>query len=82
MKQFALPDASVELGEDSVESAWALFEFNIYLWAEQPGMKDGHTFSRADAGALRYRLKHVADRRYPEGHPYVNPQGIWELTSA
>jgi hypothetical protein len=43
-------------------------------------MQDGHTFGRANAGAVRYQLKHAADRRYPEGHPYLNPHGVWGLT--
>lgn len=80
MKQFALPDASVPDAGGDVEAAWSLFEFNIYLRNEQPSMKNGHTFSRADGDAARYRLNHITDRRYPEGHPYLNPHGIWELT--
>lgn len=82
MKQFGLPDASVPDEGGDVEAAWSLFEFNIYLRNEQPRMEDGHTFSRVTKGAVRYRLKHNPDRRYPEGHPYFNPHGIWELTPA
>lgn len=82
MKQFALPDASVPDAGGDVDAAWSLFEFNIYLWNEKPRLKNGHTFSRANGDAVRYRLNHAIDRRYPEGHPYLNPHGIWELTLA
>jgi hypothetical protein len=82
MKQFGLSDASVEDDGEGFDAAWVLFEFNIYLRAQRPGLKDGHTFSRPIEGAPWYRLKHVSDGRYPEGHPYVNPQGVWELTFA
>jgi hypothetical protein len=82
MKQFSLADASVEDDGQGYDAAWALFEFNIYLWREHPSLKDGHTFSRAIPDARRYRLKHRADERYSEGHPYVNPNGVWELTFA
>ena len=82
MKQFGLPDGSIEDDGTDVEPAWALFEFNAYLWGQQPRLEDGHTFSRAGDGALRYRLKLAVDRRYPEGHPYFNPHGVWELTPA
>jgi hypothetical protein len=82
MKQFSLADASVEDDGEGLDAAWALFEFNIYLWRQQPSLEDGHTFSRHIEGAAWYRLKHLADGRYPEGHPYVNPQGVWELTFA
>lgn len=81
-KQFVLPDGSIEDGGEGVEPAWVLFEFNTYLWTQQPRLEDGHTFSRAFEGAQRYRLKLGADRRYPEGHLYFNPHGVWELTSA
>jgi hypothetical protein len=80
MKQFALADGAVEGEGGDVDTAWALFEFNIYLWREQPQLRDGHTFSRAGAGAQIYRLAHTADRRYPEDHPYLNPHGIWHLS--
>lgn len=82
MKQFSLPDASVPDAGGDVDAAWSLFEFNIYLRDEQPQLQNGHTFSRADGGAVRYRLNHAVDRRYPEGHPYLNPHGIWDMTLA
>jgi hypothetical protein len=82
MKQFSLPDASVEDDGEGFDAAWALFEFNIYLWREHPSLDDGHTFSRPIQDAPWYRLKHQSDGRYPEGHTYVNPQGLWELTFA
>ena len=80
MKQFSLPDASIPDARGDVDAAWTLFEFNIYVWDQQPKLENGHTFSRADIGATRYRLNHAVDRRYPEGHHYLNPHGIWELT--
>jgi hypothetical protein len=49
------------------------------LWGYQPRLQDGDTFSRAGDGAVRYRLKLGADRRYPDGHPYFNLHGVWEL---
>jgi hypothetical protein len=30
-------------------------------------------------GAQRYVLRHVADERYPDGHEYLNPHGVWEM---
>ncbi len=63
----------------NVKGAWSLFEFNAYLWGYQPRLQDGDTFSRAGDGAVRYRLKLGADRRYPDGHPYFNLHGVWEL---
>jgi hypothetical protein len=81
MKQFSLPDASVEDDGESFDGAWVLFEFNIYLWRQRPSLADGHTFSRPIPDAPWYRLKHISDQRYPGGHPYVNPQGVWELAS-
>ncbi len=80
MKQFALPDGAVEGEGGDADTAWALFEFNVFVRAQRPNFRDGHTFSRADAGAQRYRLAHTADRRYPEGHPYLNPHGVWHLS--
>ncbi len=80
MKQFSLPDAAVEGEGGDFETAWALFEFNAYLREEQPRLADGQTFSRAGENARLYRLSHTADRRYPEGHPYLNPHGIWHLS--
>ena len=53
------------------EPAWALFEFNIYLWQARPRLEAGHTFSRNMIGAQRYVLRHVADERYPHGHEYL-----------
>lgn len=82
MHQLGLPDGSIGDDGGDVEAAWALFEFNAYLWGSQPRLENGHTFSRAGDGALRYQLKHDADRRYPEGHPYFNAHGVWELTPA
>jgi hypothetical protein len=82
MHQFALPDGSIADTGGDVEAAWALFEFNAYLWDRQPQLQDGHTFSRAGDGAIKYRLSHAVDRRYPEGHPYLNPHGIWEMKPA
>lgn len=79
MKQFSLSDAAVEGIGGDIDTAWALFEFNVYLRDEQPHLGDGHTFSRADEDAALYRLAHTADRRYPEGHPYLNPHGVWHL---
>lgn len=82
MVQFGLPDACIaDPGLDS-DAAWVLFEFNSHLWQEQPKLKDGHTFARNRPGAQNYVLKLVADRRYPQGHEYVNPSGVWEMDPA
>ncbi len=80
MKQFALPDAAVEGAGGDADTAWALFEFNIYLRDEQPRLRDGHTFRRAGDDDQLYRLAHTPDHRYAEGHPYLNPHGIWHLS--
>ena len=82
MKQFSLADAMVEDDGQGHDAAWVLFDFNLYLWKEHPALQDGHTFSRPIADAPWYRLKHLADRRYPDGHPYLNPHGVWVLTFA
>ncbi len=79
MVQFGLPDACIaDPGLDS-DAAWVLFEFNIYLWRERPALEDGHTFSRNRPGAQRYALELVDDKRYPGGHEYTNPFGVWEM---
>jgi hypothetical protein len=81
MHQFGLADAGIDDDGTDSEPAWALFEFNVYLWNQQPQIAPGHTFSRAGGGP-RYRLSHAADERYPVGHPYSNPYGVWELAAA
>ena len=52
--------------------------------AEDGGRRrvSGDTFSRAVEGAPWYRVKHVSDQRYAEGHPYANLHGVWVLTLA
>jgi hypothetical protein len=82
MAQFGLADASIEDDGSDVGPAWALFEFNIYLWSQRPSLKAGDTFSRNEENAISYRLGHTADRRYPEGHAYFNPHGVWQLQRA
>jgi hypothetical protein len=79
MKQFDLPDARIEDDGSDPEAAWVLFEFNIYLRSEKPHLQTGHAFSRALPGATRYRLSYAVDERYPQGHPYFNSHGIWDL---
>ncbi|MGY8666714.1 hypothetical protein Q3C01_30770 [Bradyrhizobium sp. UFLA05-109] len=79
MVQFGLADGCVADAGIDAGPAWVLFEFNIHLWQTRPPLEAGHTFSRNAAGAQRYVLKHVADRRYPDGHEYVNPNGVWEM---
>lgn len=80
MKQLALADAAAEGTGGDVDTAWALFGFNIYLRQETPHLRDGHTFSRAGDNTRLYRMAHAPDRRYPEGHPYLNPHGVWHLS--
>jgi hypothetical protein len=79
MKQFGLPDGMIVDPGTSADPAWALFEFNIYLWQQQPVLKDGHTFARNQPGAQKYTLKHIKDLRYDDGHMYLNPNGLWYL---
>lgn len=79
MSQLGLADGCIADEGTDAEPAWALFEFNIYCWQSRPDLKTGPTFSRNQPGAQIYRLKHVADRRYPEAHDYFNPNGVWEL---
>lgn len=79
MHQLGCADAAIPVADTSdIDAAWALFEFNIYAWEQQPDLQAGHTFSRADGG-IRYRLAHADDGRYPQGHPYSNPHGVWSL---
>jgi hypothetical protein len=79
MVQFGLADGCIaDQGIDS-EPAWVLFEFNIHLWQAQPLLEAGPTFSRNMPGGQRYVLRHVVDRRYPDGHEYLNPHGVWEM---
>jgi len=79
MNQFALADASVELGTGADRYAPATaFAFNVYLRTEKPKLKDGATFSY-DPDAPSYVLAHEADDRYAATDPYYNPQGVWCL---
>ena len=79
MVQFGLADGCiVDRGIDS-EPAWVLFEFNMHLWQARPRLQTGHTFSRNMIGAQRYVLRRVEDRRYPDGHEYLNPYGVWDM---
>ena len=79
MMQFALPDGCIADPGIDAEPAWVLFEFNIHLWQARPKLETGHTFSRNMIGAQRYVVRHVVDRRYPDGHEYLNPLGVWEM---
>jgi hypothetical protein len=79
MMQFGLPDGCIADPGIDAEPSWVLFEFNIHLWQARPHLGDGHTFSRNMIGAQRSVLRHVVDRRYPDGHVYLNPHGVWEM---
>ena len=80
IRQLGLLDGCIANPGIDAEPAWALFEFNIYLiWQARPRLEAGHTFSRNMIGAQRYVLRHVADERYPDGHEYLNPHGVWEM---
>ncbi len=79
MSQFGLADGCIADEGRDAEPAWVLFEFNIYCWQSRPELKAGQTFSRNKPGAVKYRLKHVADRRYPAAHDFFNPHGVWEM---
>jgi hypothetical protein len=79
MMQFGLPDGCIADPGIDAEPAWVLFEFNIHLWQARRPLKVGHTFSRNMTGARRYVLRRVVDRRYPDGHEYRNPHGVWEM---
>ncbi len=80
MKQFGRGDACVTRDATSTESAWVVFEFNRYVWVQQPTLKSGNTFSRNLPGATKYKLVLEQDRRYGADHDFHNPSGVWELT--
>jgi hypothetical protein len=77
MQQFGLPDGSIHDTGADAEPAWALFEFNIYLWQQQAKIADGHTFSRNKPDAQKYKLQLGKDERYEPDHEYTNPFGLW-----
>jgi hypothetical protein len=79
MQQFGLPDASVHDDGTNADPAWALFEFNIYLWQQTSRLADGHAFARNMPDAQKYKLRHGADERYGPGLFYSNPFGIWHM---
>ena len=79
MKQFGLPDAMIVDPGTDAGPAWALFEFNIYLWQQRPELKDGHTFARNLPDAQKYQMTFIKDARYKIGHEYLNQFGLWNL---
>ena len=79
MKQFGLPDACIDESPSDLGMSWLLAGFNIYQWTATPKLDNGHTFSM-DASGPRYFLKHGFDDRYPPGHPFLNPHGVWYLS--
>jgi hypothetical protein len=80
MRQVELPDASAPRTADQ-DAGWLLTAFNLYHWFEKPTFTSGQTFS-VDEAAPRFRLHHGPDDRYEDGHPYLNPHGVWKLTPA
>jgi Domain of unknown function (DUF4261) len=76
MRQFGLPDAAAPFSD--LDAAWVIATFNLYQLTERPVFQDGQTFSM-DQDSPRYRLQHSPDTRYEPGHPYLNPQGVWDL---
>jgi hypothetical protein len=79
MKQFGLPDASIKDPGIDADPAWALFEFNIYLWQQKPKLLDGHTFALNKPDAQMYKLRLAKDKRYKADHEYTNPFGLWHM---
>ena len=80
MKNFGLPDCSVDSSVSASIAAQTMHVFNQYQLSEAPALEDGHTFSIA-AGAPTFRVS-----RQPYGYepddPLDNPFGRWHLRPA
>jgi len=77
MKNFGLPDCSVDRSVSPATAAETMHAFNYFQLNESPSFQEGHTFSLS-AEAPKYRLSKLA-YGYKPGSPLDNPFGRWHL---
>ncbi len=78
MHNLGLPDVIVPGTLAPNDAAQLLETFLLYLFLEQPNLKQGHTFS-INAQAPRYRLQLAPCTFYAANDPFYNPFGMWVL---
>jgi hypothetical protein len=79
MHAFSLPDMRIALdGGDPRELQELATALSVYLLAEDPVFRSGHTFA-PDRESPRRLVERWPDVEYPPDHACHNPYGVWRL---
>ncbi len=83
MHVFSLPDAQLELDDDTDAEAANTFlsSLNVYQFAEDPLLLTGHRFA-PDSETPQRVLERWPDATYGGDHPCHNPFGVWRVGAA
>jgi hypothetical protein len=83
MHVFSLPDAQLELDDDTDAAAADTFLswLNVYQFTEDPLLLSGHRFA-PDSETPQRVLERWPDARYGGDHPCHNPFGVWRVGAA
>lgn len=83
MHVFSLPDAQLELDDDTDAQAADAFlsSLNVYQFMEHPLLLTGHRFA-PDSETPQRVLERWPDATYGGNHPCHNPFGVWRVGAA